>query len=112
MGSLTRYAFSIWVPATDIPRGTLIANVISCLLLGLVMGLYGKSLLADHHKLLVATGFCGGFSTFSTYSAEIVQMYQDGQMGTAIIYAGISLVLGLLAIGAGLWLAQYFTAST
>lgn len=108
LGSLARYAISLGWPASSYPKGTLIANAISCIILGVFIGLSSRSLLADHHRLLLATGFCGGFSTFSTYSAEIVQLYQSGEVQTAVLYGVGSIVVGIIGIVLGMMVSRLF----
>ena len=109
-GCVTRYLISEFFTHPSFPKGTLIANVVSSLLLGILMGLFMKEIIGNHAKLLLMTGFCGGFSTFSTYSLEVVQLYQAGSAGTAILYSLGSVILGLICILIGLYAAQMVSA--
>jgi len=70
------------------------------------MGLFMKEIIGNQSKLLLMTGFCGGFSTFSTYSLEVVQLYQSGDMGTAILYSLGSMIIGIICILVGLYAIQ------
>ena len=70
------------------------------------MGLFMKEIIGNQSKLLLMTGFCGGFSTFSTYSLEVVQLYQSGDTGVAILYSLGSVILGIISILIGLYAAQ------
>jgi len=70
-----------------------------------------KEIIGNQSKLLLMTGFCGGFSTFSTYSLEVVQLYQNGDMGTAILYSLGSVILGIICILIGLYAAHIVIAS-
>ena len=94
-----------------IPPGTLVANVIGGYLVGLAIAFFATySALAPEWRLLVITGFCGGLTTFSTFSAEIVALLQQGRATLAFVAAGAHLAGSLLATFAGIatmvWLRQ------
>jgi fluoride exporter len=109
LGSVTRFALAKWVSGLHshhFPYGTLIINVVACLLLGLVIGL------ADHRQMLSPTarafwavGFCGGFSTFSTFSNETLGLLQQGYTASGFLYMLSSVVFCLFATFCGLLLA-------
>lgn len=81
------------------PWWTLSANVLGCFLLGLLLG-------ADEGvRLGLGAGFCGGLTTFSTFSVEIATLLDTGSAGTAVIYLGASLAAGVVALVAGWRLA-------
>ena len=105
VGSATRYLVSVWAAGrlgTDFPYGTLIVNIVGCYIIGLFMILATeKLLLPNHWRLLVASGFLGGLTTFSTFGAETFSMAESGHWGLAGGYAAASLVGGLLAVWAG-----------
>ena len=105
-GCVTRYIITEFFTHPSFPKGTLMANMISSLILGLLMGLFMKEIIGNQSKLLLMTGFCGGFSTFSTYSLEVVQLYQSGDTGVAILYSLGSVILGIISILIGLYAAQ------
>lgn len=109
LGCMARYAISAWLykPSPTFPFATLIANCAACLILGYLLGRHSRQALATHHRYLLITGFCGGFSTFSTFSAEALQLWQDQQQTLAITYVAASIVLGLACVGAGLALAKH-----
>jgi CrcB protein len=111
LGCVTRYLISEFFTHPSFPKGTLIANVVSSLILGLLMGLFIKDIIGNQTKLVFMTGFCGGFSTFSTYSLEVVQLYQSGATGMAILYSLGSLILGIISILIGLYAAHMIVAS-
>lgn len=109
LGSLCRYLINQFAISITFPKGTLIANVISCLILGFLIGLNSKVLLQTNYKLFLMTGFCGGFSTFSTFSSEIVALYQNGQISTAIAYSVGSVLIGIACIISGMWISKLFS---
>ena len=100
VGSLCRYALSRWIPpaTSGFPWATLLANILSCTVLGVVFFYFiQKQNFPDNFKLLILVGFCGGFSTFSTFSFETLQLIQKGQWLLALCYVGIS-VLSCLGV--------------
>jgi CrcB protein len=106
VGSIARYLISAtltrWLPGL-FPWGTFVVNVAGCLLIGLLMGSLAKQQVLDEQnfKLLLVTGFCGGFTTFSAFAWENVKLIQSGEIPTALVYVGVSLVTSLLAVGLG-----------
>ena len=104
LGSLFRYQLSIWLKpsAAGFPWGTLAANFISCIVLGFLINYNLKNGINSNYRLLLMTGFCGGFSTFSTYSAEIFSLFQAGKINLGLSYMGISLIVGLIGVGLGM----------
>lgn len=102
-GSVLRYAVSElcrrWPAAQAFPLGTFIVNILGSFLIGVLAGHLIK---ADSSlKLLLITGFCGGFTTFSTFSAENASLLQNGNYGIALLNMVLSLVVGLLAVMIG-----------
>ena len=87
-------------PGAAWPSGTLAVNVAGALLIGLLARrLLGPD--AELARLLLATGFCGGFTTFSAFSLETLRFVQDGKTGRAMAYVAASVVLSLAATAAG-----------
>lgn len=86
----------------DFPLGTYLINVSGSFLLGLLAGLGIAGLLPTPVMALVGTGFCGAFTTFSTWSFETVRMVERGEHVQAVINVTASLVVGLLAAGLGI----------
>lgn len=87
--------------------GTFLVNIIGCLLIGLIMGLSFKSnYLNQNQTLLLSTGFCGGFTTFSAFSFENHILLKTGEYFHFSLYTISSFVVGLLAVALGLWIAK------
>lgn len=105
LGSLSRFGLSKWLgfSETGFPIGTLTANLLACLILGFLGGIaVHKSNLNPAIKMGIATGFCGGFSTFSTFSLETVGLFDQGKMFLGILYVLLSIILCIL----GIWIGQ------
>lgn len=98
LGGICRWVLGSWLNGTY-PLGTLAANVIGCFLIGLLSHLLpvGNPAL----KLLFVTGFCGGFTTFSTFMNESFLMLRGAELLLAIGYISISIILGLIAAWCG-----------
>lgn len=105
LGALLRAAFNILTvgAASIIPLGTLLSNMVGGYLIGIAIAFFGNnSHLSPEWKLLVVTGFLGGLTTFSSFSAEVVGFMQRGELswalGTALLHLIGSLVLTFLGI--------------
>lgn len=108
-GSMLRYAFSKYLnPFFDhFYLGTFTVNTIGCLLIGLLLGISLKGeLLNQNQLLLLATGFCGGFTTFSTFAFEKHSLLKSGELFHFSIYTFSSIVLGIVAVAIGMWIAK------
>lgn len=93
--------------STGIPYGTFAANIIGSFLIGLIMGWALKQdAISTNTTLLLATGFCGGFTTFSTFAYENQLLLKSGDFLTFAIYTIASFVLGIAAVFIGIWLAK------
>ena len=96
VGSVLRYLLS--GINTSFPWGTFAVNILGSLLIGLLVGLVSKGVLSPEMKLLMVTGFCGGFTTFSTFANESFGMMKDGDVLQMALYVGVSVVIGILAV--------------
>ncbi len=102
VGSLLRYAFGLWFGASTLPKATFAANILACFIIGVLSGLYLRGQLNDTLRLLLVTGFCGGFSTFSTFSNETLQLLQQNHVSLAAANVVFSVFGCLLATFLGL----------
>lgn len=109
-GSALRFLISKNLnPLTTIPLGTLLVNIVGSLLIGIFLGLGLKQeLLSPNATLLLATGFCGGFTTFSALSFENQALLKAGDYFSFGIYSAGSIFLGIAAVLTGLWLSRTF----
>ena len=81
------------------PVGTLVVNVIGSFILGLVMFYFSeKELISPHLRIFLTIGFCGGFTTFSTFSYETINLFRDAQIGPGLLNILLNLVLCLVGI--------------
>lgn len=104
-GSITRYGLGKYISErsdADIPVGTLIINVSGALLLGVVSMLYKDGKL----YLLMAEGFLGAYTTFSTFMYEGFNLFQDNEKKNAILYIIGTLFIGILGYILGIWIVQ------
>ncbi len=95
------------MPGSDFPWGTLTVNVVGCLMIGLIYALAERGNLSTPGlRLLVAAGFCGGFTTFSAFMSENLAMLRAGDFLPFALYVTGSLLLGLGAVWLGWWLVR------
>jgi CrcB protein len=108
LGAVARFVVDRQVMAGSrrtFPLGTFVINATGSFVLGLLAGLYAYQGMSDLPKTIAGVGFCGAFTTFSTFCFETVRLVEEGSGRTAALNVGASLVVGLLAAGAGLALA-------
>jgi fluoride exporter len=108
VGAVIRYALSRAYPVRPghLPGGILIVNVVGSLVAGAVIGLAERAAISDDVRLVLLTGFCGGLTTFSTWSVETIELVDGGRWRAAILNVLVTLGLGLGAAVAGYLIAR------
>ena len=105
LGAVLRWLLGLWMNAwlPEVPPGTLTANVVGGYLIGLAVVFFAQHVqVPAEWRLFVITGFLGGLTTFSTFSAEVMRLIQDGRMAWAVAAMGAHLAGSLLATWAGM----------
>ncbi|MDP4821737.1 MAG: fluoride efflux transporter CrcB [Saprospiraceae bacterium] len=104
LGSICRYALSAWIAGFKFtfPLGTFAANVLASFLLGFVLGAGLRYTLPEPLRWLLISGFCGGFSTFSTFSGETWQLWSQGNTSLAVLNITANVLSCLVAVYVGL----------
>ncbi|MGN5954324.1 fluoride efflux transporter CrcB [Sphingobacterium lactis] len=109
-GSILRYLSTQFVQKYyngHFPLATFTINVIGCLLTGVLIGYFSKTqVLQNEWKLLLITGFCGGYTTFSAFASENLNLINNNQIGLALFYIALSVFLGIGAVWLGLLLSR------
>lgn len=108
-GSVLRYIIGKYLNNTEngLPYGTFLANILGSLLIGLILGFAAKNdSLNQNQTLLLATGFCGGFTTFSTFAYENHVFLKSGDFLSFAIYTIASFTIGFLAVFLGMFLVK------
>ena len=109
LGGVLRYLVLCWIcAAKGFPWATLTVNVVGSLLIGLISGLLARhgGSSADSIRAFAVVGFCGGFTTFSTFSNETFRLIENNQWISAAGYVGLSVAAGLVAVFVGYWLSK------
>jgi fluoride exporter len=110
IGAVARYLLSeatVRIFGDGFPYGTLLVNVIGCLVIG-IFGGWGIPDLSDTTKLLLITGLLGALTTFSTFGWESLELMQNGKVAVALVSIGLNVVVGLVAVYGGYLIGQYF----
>ena len=105
VGTCLRYLVGVCVKqwcVSTFPLGTFIVNIVGCFVIGIVFALSERAgVLSSNHVLLLATGFCGGFTTFSAFANEAWMLGAKGDMTMSFLYIVASVALGILAVWCG-----------
>ena len=100
---ISNYTQKVW-NVNSFPMGTFVVNIIGCFLIGLLTSYFLK--VDNYLKFLLITGFCGGFTTFSTFSAENLSLWESGNYLVLGLYITLSIIVGLLAVYLGLQISK------
>lgn len=114
LGAVLRYAIQGLVQPKNslFPWGTWLVNVTGCLLIGFLMALFtGPYAIRPEYRLGIITGVLGGYTTFSSFSWESMQLVEQRQWGLALLYVGTSVIVGLAATLAGIRISQWLYGS-
>lgn len=113
VGALARWRLGLWLnhPGAFMPWGTLAANLIGGYLVGLILAWAHHADLAPFWRLILVTGFLGALTTFSSFSAEVVEMALADRWGAALTTAALHLLGSLALTWAGIQTARFFIAS-
>ncbi|MHC1707847.1 MAG: fluoride efflux transporter CrcB [Bacteroidales bacterium] len=112
LGGIARYLTSRYIQhvvMTAFPFGTFVVNILGCFIIGILYGLSEKgSFMSVEYRLFLTAGFCGGFTTFSTFSQENLALFKDGNIFIAALYISGSVFFSLLATYLGNILVKSF----
>jgi CrcB protein len=106
IGAIARYFLGILIKSVTFPYATGLVNIMGALLMGIIMGFAVKSQISPSLRLFLATGICGGFTTFSAFAWENLELLQQQRYGSFLLYTAGTLIFGILATAAGYLLAK------
>jgi len=106
LGAVARYFFGILIKSATFPYATGFVNIVGALMMGLIMGLSVKGQISPNLRLFLATGICGGFTTFSAFAWENLELLQQQRYGSFMVYTLGTLALGIAATTIGYLLAK------
>jgi CrcB protein len=112
VGSIARYFCQRWFNESyphPFPWGTFMVNLVGCFLIGVIYAASEKtSAVSPHLRLLLITGFCGGFTTFSTFAFENMNLLRGGDISYFFLYTAGSVVIGIMGVFAGVAIMKLF----
>ena len=108
LGSVSRFIISKPLNHMQhIPYGTLLVNILGSLIIGITLGVaYKNAMFSQQYATLIATGFCGGFTTFSAFAFENQSLLKSGDFTTFIVYTMASIAFSILAVILGVYIAK------
>ncbi|MDR2810112.1 MAG: fluoride efflux transporter CrcB [Tannerellaceae bacterium] len=111
IGSIFRYLVSFlankFFISTLFPWATFVANISGCFLIGFLAGLLsGHDVWDKHLRLLLLTGFCGGYTTFSAFSLENLRLLENHHYLPFLLYTSTSFIFGIASVALGLWVSK------
>ena len=111
IGSVARFWVSklnLYIHFLSIPIGTMTVNVIGSFIIGILTGIAAKSeLISFNMRLFLMVGICGGFTTFSSFTNENFTLLQNGQILSSLLYTGLSIFFGFLAVYLGFTITNW-----
>ena len=106
LGAVFRYFISLIPYKSEFPLLTLVTNIIGAVIIGFVAGYASRKGMNKNLLLFLKTGFCGGFTTFSTFSLEALMLIKSGKTVLAVIYMCLSAVLCIIGVFLGMWFGE------
>jgi fluoride exporter len=111
LGSMLRYVSARTIDTrinSGFPYGTLTVNLVGSLIIGIVYAITVRKTGSDNWRVFLGAGFCGGFTTFSAFAVENLNMINQRMFSSSLVYITGSILLGVLAVAIGTWIGNKF----